>query len=167
MPNLAETIGGRIRQLRGDLSQVEFAAKLGVHKDLIGKYERGLSIPGGEILAKMRDVLGVSIDWLVTGWEPPPHWEADDETYLAKMKIDEELNARVVDGIARLYKELNIGLAPMDLGRLAARMYADVVNTFDDPDERRVGLKAFLAQLRKQLMEPANATDPNETKRLA
>lgn len=59
--------GERIRHLRGNLSQAEFAANLGVNKELIGKYERGLNTPGGDILKKMREVTGVSLNWLLTG----------------------------------------------------------------------------------------------------
>jgi transcriptional regulator with XRE-family HTH domain len=79
-------------------------------------------------------------------------------------ELDEELNARVVDGISRLYKDEGAGLSPMDLGRLAARVYADLVNGIDDPRERLIGLKVALEQLRRELRKPA---DDTSSKRLA
>lgn len=80
------------------------------------------------------------------------------------VELDEELNARVVDGISRLYKDEGAGLSPMDLGRLAARVYADLVNGIDDPRERLIGLKVALEQLRRELRKPA---DDTSSKRLA
>lgn len=148
MPS-AETIGGRIRLVRGSLSQADFAAKIGVNKNLVGKYERDENIPGGDILTRLHHAFDVDVTWLLTGVEPPrsaaPSADSD--------RLDEELNARVVDGIARLYKEMGVGLSPMDLGRLAARVYSDLVADFT-PDERLAGLKGILAQMRRQLREP-------------
>ncbi|MDA8232846.1 MAG: helix-turn-helix transcriptional regulator [Magnetospirillum sp.] len=148
MPS-AETIGGRIRQVRGSRSQADFASELAVHKETLGKYERDQMIPGADFVGRVCQQFGVSADWLLTGVEPPrsaaPSADSD--------RLDEELNARVVDGIARLYKEMGVGLSPMDLGRLAARVYSDLVADFT-PDERLAGLKGILAQMRRQLREP-------------
>ena len=35
----------RLKIIRGDLTQAEFAAKLGIHKNTLGRYERGESEP--------------------------------------------------------------------------------------------------------------------------
>jgi len=75
-----------------------------------------------------------------------------------RLELDEELNARVVDGISRLYKDEGVGLSAMDLGRLAARLYADLINAIDDPVERRIGLKLALEQLRRDLRKPVDDT---------
>ena len=170
MTNPAGTIAERIRQVRGDRSQMEFATELGVHKEMLGKYERGLSVPGGEVLARMREH-GVDINWLLTGQGSMRENHATQKSNLdgvQNITLDEELNARVVDGISRLYKDEGVGLSSMDLGRMAAKVYSDLVNTFGDSDERRIGLKATLAQLRRQLREPpTNASITNDIKHSA
>jgi transcriptional regulator with XRE-family HTH domain len=145
----AETIGDRIRLVRGSVSQADFATRMGVDKNSIGRYERGERQPDADFLSRLHQGFGTDITWLLTGVEPPrsaaPSADSD--------RLDEELNARVVDGIARLYKEMGVGLSPMDLGRLAARVYSDLVADFT-PDERLAGLKGILAQMRRQLREP-------------
>jgi hypothetical protein len=124
----------------------------------------------------------VSLDWLATGEGemcpvPPTHHEimearhaqvaasgqaADGRPAAADNKavgtLDEELMDRVVDGITRVYKEENVRLPPVDLGRLTARFQADLVEAYDDPDERWVGLKLLLRNLRTDLRaDPAAA----------
>lgn len=47
------------------LSQDALAAKIGVHQNVIGRYERGEAKPTIEVAIKMAEVLGVSIDYLV------------------------------------------------------------------------------------------------------
>lgn len=64
---MAESIGDRLRAVRGGMSQDEFAVKLGVHKETIGKYERDKVVPGGDVLARLHEAFGVNINWLLTG----------------------------------------------------------------------------------------------------
>lgn len=78
--------------------------------------------------------------------------------------MDEELHGRVVDGISRVYAEEGWKLPPIDLGRIAARTYADLVNACGDPDEQRVGLKLALEQLRRRLRAPI---EPDQRKEQA
>ncbi len=64
---LGEKIGGLRKKV--ELSQAEFAEKIGVSRDTIGKYERGDIAPTIEKAKKMAEVLGVSIDFLASGEE--------------------------------------------------------------------------------------------------
>jgi len=80
--------------------------------------------------------------------------------------LDEELMGRLVDGILKVYKEEGVRLPPIDLGRLVARFQADLVAAYDDPDERKVGLKLALQQLRRDLRAHP-AADQSNSKRLA
>jgi transcriptional regulator with XRE-family HTH domain len=64
----AKVVGHRIREVRGfDLTQEEFAQRLGISQSQLSKYERGVAWPAAEVLIKLRAVLGISIDWLLTG----------------------------------------------------------------------------------------------------
>jgi len=64
----AKAIGRRVREIRGfDLNQREFAALLGVGQQAISKIEKGDGLPSIELLLKLKEYSGRSIDWLLTG----------------------------------------------------------------------------------------------------
>jgi transcriptional regulator with XRE-family HTH domain len=63
-----KSLGRRIRQLRGfDITQAEFAGKLGVSQSQLSKYERGVVAPPADVLIRIKEQFRVSIDWLLTG----------------------------------------------------------------------------------------------------
>ncbi len=68
----------RLTTLRKDnkLSQGDLAVKVGVHSNLIGRYERGEAIPSVEIAAKIANELNTSLDYLIG---------------LSELKIDDDL----------------------------------------------------------------------------
>jgi transcriptional regulator with XRE-family HTH domain len=60
-------VGERIRAIRGNRTQTEFAKELGVRKqNYISRYERG-RIPSPNLLAKIAEMGRVSVDWLLVG----------------------------------------------------------------------------------------------------
>jgi transcriptional regulator with XRE-family HTH domain len=62
------SLGRRIRQLRGfDVTQEEFARKLGISQSQLSKYERGKVAPPADVLIRIKEQFRVSIDWLLTG----------------------------------------------------------------------------------------------------
>ena len=61
-------VGKRIRQIRGDLRQVEFGRIIGASKVSVSNYERG-RIPQVDILAKIARIGHTTIDRLLTGEE--------------------------------------------------------------------------------------------------
>lgn len=67
-----EAFGKRLRLLRdacGYSSQEAFAAALGIEKGTLGQYERGRSYPKPDVLGRIRQLTGASIDWLYLGDE--------------------------------------------------------------------------------------------------
>ena len=61
-------MGRRIRELRGfDMSQKEFARRIGVSQGHFSYIERGEKEIGAEILLRIRQEFGKSIEWLLTG----------------------------------------------------------------------------------------------------
>jgi len=65
---LLTAIGRRLRQVRGfETSQTEFAQRLGISQSQLSKYERGQAAPTAEVLRRLKDSFGISIDWLLTG----------------------------------------------------------------------------------------------------
>ena len=63
-----KTVGRRIRELRGfDMTQEEFAQRIGISQNYLSTIERGNVQIGSEILLKMSCEFGKSMEWLLTG----------------------------------------------------------------------------------------------------
>jgi transcriptional regulator with XRE-family HTH domain len=57
------TIVVELRKQKG-ISQTDFAGQLGIHKNVLGRYERNEVLPSIEIARKIADILDVSLDYL-------------------------------------------------------------------------------------------------------
>jgi transcriptional regulator with XRE-family HTH domain len=67
-----QAIGRRIRELRGfDLTQVEFASRIGVAQSHLSGLERGEKEPCAAVLLAISREFGKSVDWLLTGEAAP------------------------------------------------------------------------------------------------
>jgi transcriptional regulator with XRE-family HTH domain len=62
-------LGNRLRQLRGKRTQSEVAKTLGITRARYSHYENGRNEPDTEMLQKIADYYGVSIDYLLGGDE--------------------------------------------------------------------------------------------------
>jgi transcriptional regulator with XRE-family HTH domain len=63
-------IGRRIRELRGfDMTQAEFARRIGVSQGYLSALERGEKEPGATVLVSIQKEFRRSVDWLLTGRE--------------------------------------------------------------------------------------------------
>ena len=62
-------IGRRIRELRGNERQDDFAPFLGVAQSQLSRIESGQLAPSVEILLRLRERFGKSVDWILTGEE--------------------------------------------------------------------------------------------------
>jgi transcriptional regulator with XRE-family HTH domain len=61
-------VGRRIRELRGfDMTQSEFAARIGVTQGYLSSLERGEEEAGASVLPAIGREFGKSVDWLLTG----------------------------------------------------------------------------------------------------
>ncbi len=82
-------IGHRVREVRGllGLSQKEFGRQIGLSYQHVSKYERGLIMPGVEVLVKIYECFKVNINWLLTGKGP---------TFLEghKISLEEDLKSK-------------------------------------------------------------------------
>lgn len=61
-----KTISERLIQLREDnnLTKIEMSKKLGINKSAITRYELGEYKPTLDVMIKIHDVFGISLDWL-------------------------------------------------------------------------------------------------------
>ena len=61
-------VGRRIRELRGfDMTQADFARRVGVTQGHLSRLERGEKEPGAAVLLAIGQEFGKSVDWLLTG----------------------------------------------------------------------------------------------------
>jgi transcriptional regulator with XRE-family HTH domain len=61
-------VGRRVRELRGfDVTQQEFARRIGVSQNHLSMMERGKVEIGAEILLRIGLEFGKSLEWLLTG----------------------------------------------------------------------------------------------------
>lgn len=65
-----KAVGRRLRELRGfDVNQVAFARQLGISQGQLSRYEKGKSEMGAEVLLRVSQKFGKSMEWLLTGSE--------------------------------------------------------------------------------------------------
>ena len=63
-----KAVGRRLRELRGfDTKQAEFARELGVSQGQLSRYEKGKSEISAEVLLRISQRFGKSMEWLLTG----------------------------------------------------------------------------------------------------
>ncbi len=65
-----KALGRRIRELRGfDVTQADFAKRIGVSQSYLSAVERGRKEVGAEILLRISLEFDASLEWLLTGLE--------------------------------------------------------------------------------------------------
>lgn len=64
------TLGKRIRLIRSEETQAEFADRVGIAKGSIGGYENDKNSPSAEAILKICLKNDISFDWLLTGRGP-------------------------------------------------------------------------------------------------
>ena len=69
VPEIFLETGARIRELRGDISQAEFAERIGVDRKTVVRWEGGERLPDGKSLLALMQVFGGSASYLLTGNE--------------------------------------------------------------------------------------------------
>lgn len=82
----------RIKELRkqSGMTQTELGRKLGVTKSTMSMWENDVHKPGIEILKKMADVFGVTVDTLICGNDVtiPPEYPKTEEAKILVRGID-------------------------------------------------------------------------------
>ena len=65
--SLRREVGNRVRLVRGDRTQEEFAALIGVTRANLASVESGRSFPGPEFLVNIAHRCRVSLNWVLLG----------------------------------------------------------------------------------------------------
>ena len=113
-----QTIGGRLKAVRGSKTQKEFAQELDISAPSLQKYELNESVPGGLALAKLVEK-GINVNWILTGTGSMHIMLPDDrllqqmafKVFVATRGKEDESEVRRSKLLARAYRiALNDGL---------------------------------------------------------
>ncbi|MBT9292693.1 helix-turn-helix domain-containing protein [Prosthecodimorpha staleyi] len=168
----SEKFADRLKQLLADSKQSEraFARAIGLSPGgLRGLLHEGKG-PTLETVLQIASACGVSVLWLSTG-EGQPHAAKPDSTGGSPgtgrppAGLDPELFGRVVDRVAKVYREANVRLPEVDKGRIAAERYPEIADQAESADEWPALLDLIEVRLKKALQTAVNA--PGQTKREA
>lgn len=91
----AMPLGERIRQLRKEAgwSQAELAERIGADAGRVNKYEAGRMAPAAETLARLAEVLNVSIDYLLIDGIPRRPLHSAQDALGDRLAVIAELGA--------------------------------------------------------------------------
>ena len=93
-------IGQRIRSLRGDLKQVDFAEQIGVASKTVIRWESGQAIPDGDSLLALHVRFGADPGWVLTGNGSPPPLSAREAQMLNCYRIAGDTGRDAIDSMA-------------------------------------------------------------------
>lgn len=65
-----ETLGERLKKIRGKISREAFVSELGVHQNTYKNYENGDRNPDADFISAVVRVYGIDPGWLLTGTGP-------------------------------------------------------------------------------------------------
>jgi transcriptional regulator with XRE-family HTH domain len=83
---MMNSIAERLRIIRGELAQKEFASTIGLKQTTYGKYERGVTFPSTKTASMICQKLGLNPRWLILGEEPMYDAKASQERPRLKAK---------------------------------------------------------------------------------
>ncbi|MBQ7607508.1 MAG: helix-turn-helix domain-containing protein [Desulfovibrionaceae bacterium] len=103
------TISERITQVRGNLTQRDFAQKLGINANTLRSYENGRSLPNQEFLKQVCVQFSVSPSWLLLGRGAMEEGKGNDSgssdrEYVSKRAVTQPLSNHAVDEAALVEK---------------------------------------------------------------
>ncbi len=82
-------IGNRLKKLRKNLSQKEFAEKIGIPLVTYQKYDSGERMPPGPVLSRVAELCGKTVDWIL-GRDLESIIAKEKEEYAARKEADKE-----------------------------------------------------------------------------
>jgi transcriptional regulator with XRE-family HTH domain len=99
--------GRRLRELRGEQSQADFATRTGINHTSYGLYERGARSPDLDFLIRLHKATGASLDWL------------------AGIRPAQDLSLNVLRSVVMVVEEETPNIDPESKAKLIFRLYSD------------------------------------------
>lgn len=103
---LGKRIGDARRRL--ELSQDVIARQLGVSKGAVGQYEIGYTSPRLPKLHKLAEILGVTVEWLLTGDDPDEKVKAQTVAEQEALQLMRAIPAEQQDAALAMLKALGM-----------------------------------------------------------
>ncbi|MDR6952639.1 transcriptional regulator with XRE-family HTH domain [Ancylobacter sp. 3268] len=154
------SFGARLEEFRESLgmTQEQMAEATSTSLRTYSRYVSDASTPNVAYLERLI-ALGCDVSWLLTG---SGEMRRRTDPW-ARFTPDAELMGRITEVIAKTYREANIPLSMVDLGRLSAEKFNEIYAATEDVEERHVMVKLVGSQLRKDLL----TAEPGSGKRSA
>jgi transcriptional regulator with XRE-family HTH domain len=107
-------IGKRLREVRGGITQAEFADRLGVTKLTITRYEGDKTIPDGKFLLRLEELFGADPAWILLGRKDgaasiEPRTLPEEAALLADYKAASSRSKEVIRSVASVIASLEKG----------------------------------------------------------
>jgi len=121
-------LGERIKTCRqsAGLSQEKLAELVGVSRQAVTKWEAGLSAPSTENLFRLAEILGTTVDFLLTEEEKTGPTPAEQIYYLYKLEQEQKAALRAAQRKARLREALWALLAYLLLYLVGRILWCDL-----------------------------------------
>ena len=142
-PSLGILLGieKRIRKIRGELTQAEFAKLFGVNQNTISRWEKG-GITDLQALERIANYGGVTVQWLLRGDRPsapqPPGHPAEVYDARPGPPLDVALLAEILTEIMKYIADQGLELPPQREARLVALLYDHCQENQVKPDRTLV-----------------------------
>lgn len=156
-----ETLGRRIAALRRrkDLTQEALAEKLGVSPQAVSKWENDLSCPDIQLLPALAQLLGVTVDVLLSG-------ESAQETSLTppgeRKPLEQMVMHIVICGDDGGQVRVNLPMALVEVGVQMGDSTATMLNINGTPALQQVNLAAMLELVRRGTLGKLLELDDSE-----
>ena len=132
-------LSGRLKEIRGGLTQAEFGKIIGVNQGTIWKYENG-RVPDVETLKKIANHGGVTVEWLLKGEEkgtPAQTAEHAPETYEARPAyLDKDALEKIILLTRDFLRRHSDNISAAGEADLIARNYEYWLDNFKYPDDQ-------------------------------
>ena len=130
----------RIREIRGSLTQTVFGRIIGKTQGSVQKYEKGTILPDEDVLKKIADHGGVTVEYLLHGEAAPGPalaTEAAAEEYVPRPPyLDKDALERIILLTRDYLRRHRDNISAAGEADLLARLYDYWLDNFEYPDDR-------------------------------
>lgn len=97
-----DSLGERIALIRGELTQQDFAERLGVSRNTLVRYENNKRLPAADFLQLLISDYGADPQWLMMGGEPPKGLNSRESALIANYRASPEEGRRSLETTSAL-----------------------------------------------------------------
>jgi len=106
--NEKNSIGARIRQVRGDMSIKDFCDSLGVHRKTVPRWESDEVIPDGASLLALLERFGADPRWVLKGEGMSPNLSPEETALLDNYRHLPPEKRKTLEEVGRTFAQSNL-----------------------------------------------------------